>query len=72
MVWDKVEPYVDAQRFSEVQSRLRSQSYNAQIWKDACLLYFQKINNKPIPYDIERPVHELDYLMTIRSFKNLQ
>jgi alpha-glucuronidase len=72
MVWDKVEPYVDTQRFSEVQSRLRSQSNNAQIWKDACLLYFQNINHKPIPYDIERPVHELNYLMSIRNFKSIQ
>jgi alpha-glucuronidase len=71
-VWDQVEPYIDSQRFSEVQSKLRSQANNAQVWKDACLLYFQQINNRPVPYDIERPVHELDYLMTVRSFKSLQ
>ena len=68
--WDKVEPYVDHERFSHVQSKLRSQCSNAQVWKDACLLYFQQFSRKPIPYDIERPVHELDELikkdMTIR------
>jgi alpha-glucuronidase len=63
MVWDKVQPYVDADRFADVQSKLRTQCINAQMWKDGCLLYFQKFNHKPIPYDIERPVYNLDDLI---------
>lgn len=62
-VWDKAQPYVDADRFTQVQSKLKSQSKNAQIWKDACLLYFQTFSKKPIPYDIERPVNDLDELI---------
>jgi alpha-glucuronidase len=62
-IWDKAEPYVDAQRFKEVQSKLRRQVRDAQIWKDACLLYFQQFSRRPIPYDIERPVNDLEYLM---------
>ncbi|HNW52239.1 MAG TPA: alpha-glucuronidase [Prolixibacteraceae bacterium] len=61
--WDKAEAYVDPQRFTEVQRKLREQSMNAQIWKDACLLYFQQFSKRPIPYDIERPVNDLDELM---------
>lgn len=61
--WDKVQPYVDAQRFSEVQSKLRQQCRDAQIWKDGCLLYFQQFSKRPIPFDIERPVYDLNYLM---------
>ncbi len=61
--WDKVEPYVDSERFSHVQRKLRDQCRHAQIWKDACLLYFQQFSRKPIPYDIERPVHNLDNLI---------
>ncbi|MBZ4040998.1 alpha-glucuronidase [Flavobacterium hibisci] len=61
--WDKVQAYVDEQRFSEVQSKLRRQSRDAQIWKDGCLLYFQQYSKKPIPFDIERPVYDLDYLL---------
>lgn len=61
--WDKVQPYVDEQRFLEVQSKLRRQSRDAQIWKDGCLLYFQQFSKKAIPFDIERPVYDLDYLM---------
>jgi alpha-glucuronidase len=59
-VWDKVQPYVDAERFMHVQQKLRSQSTNAVYWKDACLLYFQQFSKRPIPYDIERPVNNLE------------
>jgi alpha-glucuronidase len=61
--WDKVQPYVDAERFVHVQNKLREQCVNAQVWKDACLLYFQQFNGLPIPYDIERPIHNLEDLI---------
>ena len=64
--WDKMEPYVDVQRFKEVQFRLRIQSKDAVWWKDACLLYFQTYSRLPIPYDIERPVNGLDDLKKIK------
>lgn len=64
-VWDKVKPYVDEDRFYHVQSKLRSQSKNAQIWKDACLLYFQEFSNMPIPYNLERPLYDLEDLKRI-------
>jgi alpha-glucuronidase len=57
--WDKAQPYVDSVRFTAVQQKLRSQSTNAVLWKDACLLYFQQFSRMPIPYDIERPVNNL-------------
>ena len=63
--WDRVQPYVDQQRFAAVQSKLRRQSRDAQIWKDACLLYFQQFSQRPIPYEIERPVHDLKYLINM-------
>lgn len=65
-IWDKMEPYVDAERFKQVQSKLKIQSKDAVWWKDACLLYFQTFSKMPIPYDIERPVHELDDLKKIK------
>lgn len=61
--WDKVKPYVDEQRFAEVQSKLRQQCRDAQVWKDGCLLYFQQFSKRPIPFDVERPVYDLNYLM---------
>ena len=62
-VWDKTKPYVDAERFSAVEKRLRAQSLNAVEWKDACLLYFQQFSKRPIPSGLEQPVHTLRELM---------
>ncbi len=65
-VWDRMERFVDNERFLHVQSRLRIQSRDAVWWKDACLLYFQTFSGRPIPYDIERPVYELEDLKKIK------
>jgi alpha-glucuronidase len=67
-IWDKVKTYVDPERFSLVQRKLRKQCQNAEVWKDACLLYFQQFSRLQIPYDIERPVHNLDDLIKAKSF----
>lgn len=65
-MWDRAEPFVDARRFREVQSKLKIQSRDAVWWKDACLLYFQTFSGLPIPADLERPVHELEDMMRFR------
>ena len=61
--WDKLQPYVDSTRFNSVQQKLRSQSTNAVLWKDACLLYFREFSKMPVPFDVERPVHNLDEMI---------
>ncbi|RQW05278.1 hypothetical protein EH223_05305 [candidate division KSB1 bacterium] len=58
-----IKSFVDSERFFHVQRTLRDQCRHAQIWKDACLLYFQQFGRQPIPYDIERPVFNLDDLI---------
>ncbi|HEV2480670.1 MAG TPA: alpha-glucuronidase [Puia sp.] len=58
--WDEARPFVDSARFTAVQLKLREECANAILWKDACLLYFQQFSRMPIPYDIDRPVHELN------------
>ncbi len=62
-IWDQTEPFLDADRFSSVQKKLRQQSLNAVEWKDACLLYFQQFSKMRIPYDLERPLNNLEDLM---------
>lgn len=62
-IWDKVEPYVDSVRFQAVQRKLRTQCSDAVLWKDACLLYFQQYSRLPVPYYLERPVHNLDEII---------
>lgn len=64
--WDKAEKYIDAERFKDVQSRLKTQMRDAIWWKDACLLYFQEFSKQPIPYDIERPIHDLNEMQQVR------
>lgn len=66
IIWDTLEPYIDAQRFRDVQSKLKIQTRDAVWWKDACLLYFQTFSKRPIPYDIERPIHELEKMKEFR------
>ena len=65
-VWDAVQPYVDSQRFNEVQRKLRIQARDSEWWRDACLLYFQTFSHRPIPQDMEHPVHNLDEMMKFR------
>jgi len=62
-IWDATKPYVDPGRFADVQNKLRNQNQNVQIWKDACLLYFQQFSQRPVPEDIEPPVNNLKDLM---------
>lgn len=64
--WDRLEPYIDEDMFAHVQSKLKIQARDAIWWKDACLLYFQTYSKRPIPYEIERPIHELSDLKKIK------
>ena len=66
VTWDAVQPFVDSQRFAEVQRKLRIQARDAEWWRDACLLYFQTFSHRPIPQDMEHPVHNLDEMMKFR------
>ena len=68
-IWDKAGPFVDSTRFMEVQSKLREECANAILWKDACQLYFQQFSKRPIPYDLERPINNLDDIIA-NEFKH--
>ncbi|MBO9561255.1 MAG: alpha-glucuronidase [Niastella sp.] len=70
-IWDRVQPYVDSFRFQAVQRKLRTQSSDAVIWKDACLLYFQQFSRMPIPYDLERPLNNLDEIRANEFIKRI-
>ncbi|NLV19523.1 MAG: alpha-glucuronidase [Bacteroidetes bacterium] len=59
--WKKTEKYIDNDRFEEVKTLLEKQERDAKIWRDGCLLYFQTFSKKPIPSDLEKPEHDLDF-----------
>jgi alpha-glucuronidase len=52
-IWNGQESRVDAERFRQIQSRLRIQARDAVWWKDACLQYFCRFSQRSIPEDIE-------------------
>ena len=39
--WHQMKPFVDSQRFEEVDQRLKLQEENARLWRDTCLGYFR-------------------------------
>lgn len=60
--WDKTEAYVNKGSFTEMQNLLKRQTFDAKVWSDACVLYFQQFSKRPIPFELERPVYDLQYL----------
>lgn len=64
--WDMLEDMIDAQRFSEIQYKMKVQTREAIWWRDACILYFQTFSGKTIPFELERPIHDLDELKKIK------
>jgi len=64
--WDRLENLIDRQRFLDVQYKLKIQSRDAVWWRDACVLYFQTYSKRPIPFELERPIHDLEELKLIK------
>lgn len=65
-VWDDNQEFVDPERFEAVKQKLVIQSREAVWWRDACLLYFQTFSHRPIPRELDRPVHQLDQLKKLK------
>ncbi|MEN2402498.1 alpha-glucuronidase family glycosyl hydrolase [Flavobacterium sp. MC2016-06] len=64
--WNKIEKYVDSQRFKEVQMLLNIQYKEAKWWRDACLLYFQQYSGKELPIGVEKPTQSLEYFQSLK------
>jgi alpha-glucuronidase len=65
-LWDSLEGKIDEERFKHVQYKLKVQAREALWWRDACLLYFQTYSQRPIPLELERPVHDLEELKKVK------
>ena len=46
--WREMRPFVDDQRYREVEQRLLHQQENARYWRSHCLDYFQQFSQLPI------------------------
>ena len=64
--WQKMEKYIDSERFNKVKSLLALQEEHAKIWRDACILYFQTFSKKPIANQFAKPEHDLQYYINYR------
>lgn len=59
--WNKMQPYIDEERFKQVQQLLAIQEQEAVWWRNACVLYFQTFSRKEIPAGYEQPDRTLGY-----------
>lgn len=68
-LWSTTEGLIDSHTFEEVRSLLEIQERDAIHWRNACLLYFQSVNNLPIPEGYEKPENTLEYYKKLEHTK---
>lgn len=59
--WQQMKGKVDDDRFNHVATFLSIQRKEAELWRDACVLYFQTFSGKPIPAGLVKPENSLQY-----------
>ena len=59
--WESLRGRIDEPRFSEVQSMLRIQQYEARWWRDASLAYFSQVSGHAIPDGYDQPLFPLSF-----------
>jgi alpha-glucuronidase len=59
--WQRLRPFVDAQRFDDVAQRLAQQRREAEWWRDACIAYFHHQSGLPLPAGVRAPAQTLEY-----------
>jgi alpha-glucuronidase len=65
--WKTLEDRIDRERFNSVTMMLEIQQKDAEVWRNACLLYFQQFSKMPFPAEIEQPEGVLEDYMQQRS-----
>lgn len=68
LTWNRMNAYVDPERFTEVQQLMSIQLNEAIRWRDACVQYFQTFSNMPIPDKYSKPLHPLQYYKDQRFY----
>lgn len=70
--WQSVKPYVDQEVYTHIENKLKRQTWEAEWWKDACLLYFKTYSNQRIPAQypgIKRSFEEVKNLVEIYQLR---
>ncbi|WP_245645857.1 alpha-glucuronidase family glycosyl hydrolase [Niabella ginsenosidivorans] len=64
--WNRLNAYVDAERFTSIKLLLGIQEKEAVWWRNACLLYFQTFSKMAIPSKYEQPDKTLTYYKSLK------
>ncbi|SEQ20387.1 alpha-glucuronidase family glycosyl hydrolase [Neolewinella agarilytica] len=59
--WKSLSGRLDQERYESVRMHLEIQEKEAKWWRDACLAYFQSFSGMPVPAELEKPTHSLEY-----------
>lgn len=65
--WAALDGKVDPDRHAEVTQFLTIQRKEAQWWRDACVAYFARVSERPVPAGSAVPPHPLEWYKTIRT-----
>lgn len=64
--WQTLQPYVDAERYAQIDAFLAIQAKEARWWRDACIAYFRTFSNRPLPAGYAEPGHSLAYYESLK------
>jgi alpha-glucuronidase len=64
--WEIQKGKIDMERFEHIRSFLKIQVWEAEWWRDSCLLYFQQFSQMPLPEGVEKPKYDLDYYLNFK------
>ena len=64
--WNKLQGFIDNERFEQVKMLLTIQEKEAVWWRNACVLYFQTFSKMPIPKGLEQPDKSLAYYESLQ------
>lgn len=60
--WQSLKNRLDQETFEAIEGKLKRQLWEAEWWRDSCLLYFQTFSNQTIPASYPKITRTLDEL----------
>ncbi|OFC69635.1 alpha-glucuronidase family glycosyl hydrolase [Alteromonas confluentis] len=63
--WNSLKEHIDPLQFEQVRMSLAIQQKEAIWWRDACVLYFMQYSQQPLPDNLEKPSHDLEYYQSL-------
>ncbi|MEP7323390.1 MAG: alpha-glucuronidase family glycosyl hydrolase [Saprospiraceae bacterium] len=70
--WHSIQSYLDPEIYAAIETKLQRQRWEAEWWRDACLLYFQQFSKMEIPASypkIKRSLEEVKKLTELYQMR---